>query len=164
MGLTDGPLSELGIGCMVALNDLSLFGAQLKSSVGWHSSGVGFGTTTVWLKGHFTWKYWHVESQETPQSSAYQCREGYCAESALVTPLSRTVPVSWWLPGPLGTWGCVASLISLSTPVGPNTTIQSHSLLSVGSVGNRVLLDSGLFSEPTHEEDSCEICLSLCLG
>lgn len=39
---------------MVALNDLSLFGAQLKSSVGWHPSGVGFGTTTVWLKGHFT--------------------------------------------------------------------------------------------------------------
>lgn len=111
--------SELGFGWMVALKDLSLFSVQLKSSHGWHSSGVSTGTTTVWLKEHFTWEYWHVVSQKTPQSVAYPCGEGYCAEFVLVTLLSRTVPVSWRLPGSLGAWGWAASFISLSTPTWP---------------------------------------------
>lgn len=43
-------------------------------------------------------------------------------------------------------------------------SIHNHSLSSVGAAGNSVLLDASLFSESAHEEDSCEMCLSLCLG
>lgn len=103
MGLTDGPLTQwirIGLnGCTEGPESFQC-PAEEQSWVAFLQMNIG--TTTGWLKEDFTWKYWCVVSQDTPQSSACPCGEGYCAEFVLVTPLPRTVLVSWWLPGPLG--------------------------------------------------------------
>lgn len=119
------------------------------------------------LKEYLLWKCWQAVPQYPPQSSAYPWGEGCCAEPVLVTPLSRAVPVSWWLPGPLGTWkilgmGCPSHqcLHTYRTYI----SIQSHPLPSAGASGHRVLLGPGLLAETACEEISCEIWLSSYLG